>query len=115
MPHSSTVNIPGWRAAARSATLAFLGVLSALVLVSFGSQVIVAPALLPAQWLIARHTGAATSMVFSVFGALLIAEVTWIALGLAYGESATPSVGGLIAAAGLGVGIVFFTTSRPDG
>ena len=72
-----------------------------------------APVLLPAQWLTARHTREATSIAFSALGALLAAEVTWIALALAFGREVSVLVGALVVAAGLVVGFLFFKTSRP--
>ena len=115
MPHSSTVSPAGWRETSAAAALGVVAFFSALVLFSFGGQVIIAPVLLPAQWLIARHTRAATSMAFSVLGALLAAELTWIVLALGFGENATLAVGGLVGAAGMLVGFLFFATSRPAG
>lgn len=113
MPHTSTVNVPGWRGTAASAALMTLAVVSALMLFSFGGQIVVAPALLPAQWLIARHTREAISMAFSSLGALLAAEVTWILLVGSFGSGASLVAGGLAVAAGPVVGFVFFKTSRP--
>ena len=113
MPHISTINIPGWKGTAASAALMVLAVFSALMLFSFGGQIVVAPALLPAQWLIARHTRGAISMAFSSLGALLAAEVTWIALAGSFGSGASLVAGGLVVATGLVVGFIFFRTSRP--
>ncbi|MDJ0497680.1 MAG: hypothetical protein QNJ89_07610 [Acidimicrobiia bacterium] len=113
MPHSGTIKVTGWKGTAGSAALMVLAVFSALMLFSFGGQVIVGPVLLPAQWLIARHTREATSIVFSALGALLAAEVTWIALATAFGQEASVLVRGLVVAAGLVVGFVFLKTSRP--
>ena len=72
-----------------------------------------APVLLPAQWLTARHTREATSIVFSALGALLAAEVTWIALADTLGDGASALVGGMVVGAGLVVGLLFYKTSRP--
>lgn len=113
MPHGSTINITGWRGTVGSVALMVLAVFSVLMLFSFGGQVNVAPALLPAQWLIARHTRAATSMAFSVLGAALAAEATWMALAVVLGEGASVWVGGLVLAGGLVAGFLFFETSRP--
>ena len=113
MPHSSTVSTDGWRGTAAAASLGILAVFSAVVLFSFGAQVIVAPALLPAQWLIARHTRGVTSMMFSALGALLAAELVWIATSLFQGEGVSTLVGVTVVAAGLLAGFVFFKTSRP--
>lgn len=90
-----------------------LGAFSALILASFGGQLIFAPALLPAQWHIARNTSGLTSIVFSALGAALSVEVTWIGLGLLASWSGSMAVGGLVVAVGVLVGIFFFRTSRP--
>ncbi|MCP4304120.1 MAG: hypothetical protein GY788_04395 [bacterium] len=90
-----------------------LGAFSALILASFGGQLIFAPALLPAQWHIARTTSGMTSMVFSTLGAALSAEVSWIGLGLLASWSGSAVAGGLVVIVGVVVGIFFFRTSRP--
>ena len=113
MPQSSTVNIAGWKSTAVSTTLLVLAVFSALMLFSFGGQVIIAPVLIPAQLFIARHTRGTTSMAFSVLGALLTAELVWIVLVLVLKEGLTTMVGGLIFMAGAGAGFLFFRASRP--
>ena len=106
-------NPAGWRGLLVQGALVLIAAFSALILFSFGGQVIVAPALLPAQWLIARNMRGAISMVFSVLGALLAAEVAWIALALVAGDGAPPVLVGLLLVAGLGVGLLFFKASRP--
>lgn len=88
-----------------------LGVFSLLILVSFGGQVMVAPVLLPVQWLIARHTSGWTSMAFSVLGVLLTVEVIWLGWILAVGDGTAALVGGSFVA--IGSGVVFFRISRP--
>ncbi len=90
-----------------------MGLFSVLILFSFGGQVIVAPALLPAQWLIARHTRGKASLAFSVLGALLLAEVVWLILALVIGDGAAVGLGILVAAIGVAAGVAFFFTSRP--
>lgn len=115
MAHSNTLPLGGWRTLAVQFVLLVVGAFSILILFSFGGQVIVAPALLPAQWLIARNAVGAVSVAFSVLGALLVAEVAWLAFALALpvaeaGSLATALVG-LVLAAGLGV--LFYWTSRP--
>ena len=113
MPQSSIMNIAGWRSTTIATTLVVLAVFSALMLFSFGGQLIVAPFLIPAQWLIARRTQGTTSIVFSVLGALLVGELVWIVLAIIVGEGATAMVGALIFLAGLGAGFLFFRASRP--
>jgi len=88
-----------------------LGGFSALMLVSFGGQVIVAPVLLPVQCLVSRHTSGWVSMTFSVLGALLTAEVIWLGWALLVGDRTTALIGGSVVA--LGSGAVFFWISRP--
>ncbi len=90
-----------------------LGVFSVVILASFGGQLVVAPALLPAQWHIARRTSGLTSGVFSVLGAALAAEIVWITLGLLASWSGSSLVGVLVALLGALVGILFFRNSRP--
>lgn len=113
MPPSSTANVAGWRGTLTSTALLVVAIFSALMLFSFGGQLIVAPALLPAQWLIARHTGGAASMTFSVLGGLLAAELVWIVLAVVLGGEVSLLGGALVVTAGLAAGFVFFRTSRP--
>ena len=96
-------------------SLLVIGAFSALMLFSFGGQIAVAPALLPAQWFIARNTPGAASMVFSVLGALLTAEVFWIGLAITVGDGALPLLNPLIPAGGAAAGLAFFRISRPGG
>ena len=113
MPHSSTVNVARWKGTAASTTLLIVAIFSALMLFSFGGQIIVAPALLPAQWLIARHTTGAASMTFSVLGGLLAAELVWIVLAVLLDGAVSLLSGVLLVTAGLAAGFWFFRTSRP--
>jgi hypothetical protein len=117
MGHSTTANLGGMRAFAVQFGLLIVGGFSVLILFSFGGQVIVAPALLPAQWLIARNTGGRISMAFSILGAVLVAEVAWLAFALAVaGEEGGSLVVGLVGlAVAVGGGVLFFRTSRPPG
>jgi hypothetical protein len=84
---------------------------SALILFSFGGQVIVAPALLPIQWLVARHTAGWVSRTFSVLGALLTTEVIWLGWALVAGDGVVALIGGIVVA--VGAGVVFYRISRP--
>ncbi len=90
-----------------------LGVFSVMILASFGGQLVVAPALLPAQWHIARRTSGLTSGVFSLLGATLTAEIVWISLGLLASWSGSSLVGVLVALLGTLAGVFFFKSSRP--
>ena len=115
MAHSNTSHLGGWRAFVIQIGLLVVGAFSILILFSFGGQVIVAPALLPAQWMIARNTTGPLSMSFSILGALLVAEVGWLAMALALpvAEDGSLVVGlvGLVIA--VGIGVLFYWSSRP--
>jgi hypothetical protein len=113
MPQSNAVDVAGWRGTVTSTALLVVAIFSALMLFSFGGQIIVAPALLPAQWLIARHTKGTASMMFSVLGGLLAAELVWIALAVVLGGTVSLLSGILVVVAGLAAGFLFFRTSRP--
>ena len=93
--------------------LLVVGGFSLLILFSFGGQLVVAPALLPAQWLIARHTLGTVSIAFSVLGALLVAEVTWLVMALVIGDGVFDILGVLLAVLAVAAGLVFFRSSRP--
>jgi len=86
---------------------------SVVILFSFGGQLIVAPALLPAQWVIARHARGYISMAFSILGAVLVAEVVWLILGLAIGDGAVFLLGIGAMVLGVAAGLGFFYSSRP--
>ncbi|MDJ0665153.1 MAG: hypothetical protein QNJ75_11365 [Acidimicrobiia bacterium] len=110
MEHSSIVDLAGWRSLIIQLGLIAVGVLSILILFSFGGQLIVAPGLLPAQWLIARHSDGWVSSLFAVLGSLLAAEVLLICAVLVLGDGLVgPSVGVLF---GLVAAMLFFRTSR---
>jgi hypothetical protein len=115
MAQSGTANLGGLRPFAIQLGLLIVVGFSVLILFSFGGQVIVAPALLPAQWIIARKTSGRISMAVSTLGAVLVAEVAWLAfaLSLPVEEGGSFAIGlvGLVLA--VGSGVVFFRTSRP--
>jgi hypothetical protein len=91
--------------------LLVLGAFCVLTLFSSGGQLVVAPVLLPVQWLIARSTSGWASRSFSILGALLLAEVVLVGPTLLIGESpAALVVGLLLAVAGA---VIFYRTSRP--
>lgn len=92
------------------AGLLILGVFSVLILFSFGGQVVVAPALLPAQWMIARDATGWVSVAFSILGAILAAEFVYLVLALIVGETPTTVVIG--APAALAAGVAFYLSSR---
>jgi hypothetical protein len=109
MEHSTIADMAGWRSLAIQFALVGVGLLSILILFSFGGQLMVAPALLPMQWLLARHTDGWVSNVFSLLGALLIAEIVLLAAGLLFGESLVAAGAG--AALGIAGAVVFYRTS----
>ena len=109
----ATANLDGWRGLLAYTGLLLTAAFSIVVLFSFGGQVMVAPALLPIQWLVARHTRGFVSVLFSVLGGLLAAEVAWIALAVVIGEDVSAFLVATILAAGLAAGWVFFKISRP--
>ena len=110
MEHSSIADMTGWRSLAIQVGLGAVGVFSFVILFSFGGQLIVAPALLPVQWLLARHTDGWVASAFSILGALLVFEVLLVGAGLVLGDNG----GAVVAGTGLGLlgAIVFFRTSR---
>jgi hypothetical protein len=94
--------------------LALLGVFSVLILFSFGGQLIVAPALLPAQWIIARNTDGWPSTLFSVLGSLLLAEVTWLGFAVLLDAGTQPlAIDYVLVFGAVVAGVLFFRTSRP--
>lgn len=111
---ASTATAPNSRIVLNQVGLVVVGGFSTLILLSFGGQLIVAPALLPAQWLIARNTQGATSVVFSILGAALTTELAWITLGLVAGSGDLPvPVVGILMLVGIGIGVLFYRHSRP--
>ncbi len=110
MAHSNTATLGGWGAFVVQVGLLVVGGFSVLILFSFGGQVVVAPALLPAQWMIARDTSGWVSVLFSVLGAVLLAEVLYLGFALVVGESPVAvALGVPVAVAG---GYLFYRTSR---
>jgi hypothetical protein len=94
--------------------LVLLGGFSVLILFSFGGQLIVAPALLPAQWVIARNTHGWPSIWFSVLGSLLVAEVTWLGFAVLLDAGSQPlAIDYLLVFAAVVAAVLFFRTSRP--
>lgn len=112
MAQSDTMSRLGWRAMVAVIGLGLLGALSVVTLFSYGGQAVVAPALLPTQWLIARHTGGWVSIFFASVGALLTVEVVWLGLLLVTGDGAPVSAAVAIVPAGVAVGWLFFWTSQ---
>ncbi len=109
MEHSTIVDMAGWRSLAIQLALVAVGLFSVVILFSFGGQLIVAPALLPMQWLLARHTDGWVGKAFSLLGAVLLAEVLLLGIGLLLGESVVAAtIAGAVAIAGA---VVFYTTS----
>ena len=112
MEHSTIADLSGFRALAVQIGLVVVGMFSFVILFSFGGQLVVAPGLLPAQWLLARHTDGWVATSFSVLGALLVFEVVLIGLPLVLGDSPAAVVVGVTF--GLLAGIGFYRTSRAE-
>lgn len=110
MAHSDTATFGGWRSVVVQTGLLLVGAFSVVILFSFGGQVVVAPALLPAQWMIARDTSGWVSTTFAVLGALLTAEVVYLVSALIFGENPVTVAMGVPVA--LGAGLLFYRSSR---
>jgi len=110
MELSTGVSNGGWRVLVTQVGLLILGGVSFIILFSFGGQVVVAPALLPAQWLVARSTSGWVSKTFSILGVFLLLEVVPLAVVILVGESAPVWIGGVVVAA-MG-GAAFYRTSQ---
>lgn len=103
----------GPRALAIQVGLVATGLFSFVILFSYGGQLIVAPALLPVQWLISRHSDGWVATVFSILGSLLAFEVLLAGAVLLLGDSVAVVVSGAVL--GLAGGLVFYRTSRDRG
>ena len=110
MEHSSIADMAGWRSLAVQLGLVAVGALSVAILFSFGGQLIVAPGLLPVQWMIARHSDGWVATLFAVLGALLSAEVLVIATPLLLEDGVAAASIGI--ATGLAAALAFLMTSR---
>ncbi len=95
----------GPAAAAWWAFRGILAVVGTIALVGFGGQVVLAPVLLPLEWVAARLSGRIGRVVFVVLLALLAGEVAWILAALWLEPVSTPAVavglGGLAGAGAL--------------
>ncbi len=103
----------GWRSLVVQLGLIAVGLVSVVILFSFGGQLIVAPGLLPAQWLIARHSDGWVSTAFALLGAVLTAEVLLIGTPLLLGDGVVGAMVGVVT--GLAAATAFFKTSRRKG
>jgi hypothetical protein len=110
MEHSTIADMAGWRSLAIQLGLAAVGVFSFVMLFSFGGQLIVAPALLPVQWLVARNTDGWVAKAFSLLGSALLAEVVYLGVLVMIGESLAIVLLG--AAVALAAAAVFYRTSQ---
>jgi hypothetical protein len=110
MEHSTIADLAGFRALAVQAGLVVVGVMSFVILFSFGGQLVVAPGLLPAQWILARHTDGWVATAFSVLGSLLLFEVAVIALPFVFGDAPAGVAAAVVC--GLLGALVFYHTSR---
>ncbi len=113
MEHSSIADMAGLRALAIQLGLVGVGVFSVAILFSLGGQFIVAPALLPVQWVIARHSDGWVATLFSTLGSLLLLEVVLAGTVLIFGDSMIGVAAGVLL--GLGGGLFFYRTSRDRG
>ena len=109
MGHSSIVDMAGWRSLLIQVGLVAVGALSVVILFSFGGQLVVAPALLPVQWLLARHTDGWVARAFAVLGTLLAFEVVFLVTALLLGDGGRAALSGT--ALGLVAAIAFFRTA----
>ncbi len=108
MEHSNIVDMAGWRSLVIQMGLIAIGVFSFVMLFSLGGQLIVAPALLPMQWLVARNTDGWVSRAFSLLGAALLAEVLYLGLLVVAGGGLAVVIAATVAIA---AGVVFYRTS----
>jgi hypothetical protein len=110
MELSTNLNMDGWQASFIRIGLVVLGGFSIVILASFGGQVIAAPGLLPAQWLVARATHGWVSKLFAILGGLLLLEVVPFGAVVVLGESNLVWIGGFVVAV---VGaLAFYRTSQ---
>ncbi len=111
MGHSDAIAQTGWRALVVQVGLLVVSVFSVMILFSRGSQLVVAPALLPAQWLIARHSRGMVSLVFRILGGLLVVEVVWLTFALL--TSNGTALVGLGVPGSLLAGYLYYRSARP--
>jgi len=110
MELSTVNNTDGWRALVAQVGLVVLAGFSLVILVSFGGQFVVAPGLLPVQWMVARRTEGWVSRTFAVLGGLLLLEVVPLGAAVLLGDSLPVWLIGLaVAIAGFAA---FYRTSR---
>ncbi len=110
MEQSSLVDLAGIRALAVQFTLAGIAVLSIAALFSFGGQLVAAPALLPVQWFLARHTDSWVATSFAVLGGLLTAEVMLIGFVMLVGDGVTTVLLGVVV--GSAAGLTFYRSAK---
>lgn len=83
---------------------------AALTLVSFGGQIVLAPLLIPALWMVARRSGTAGRLGFGALAVLLAAEFAWI-IGYWIGGESVAAGGGFVGGGATLWG--FLSTVRP--
>lgn len=89
-----------------------LGVASVVALLSFGGQIVLAPLLVPLQWIAAKRSTEIVRALFNVLAALLMAEF-FVIVGYALSRNdVAAGVGGLLLAAIATV--AFYRTTRPS-
>ena len=85
-------------------------VVSVIALLSFGGQLILAPVLIPLQWLAARAADRNGRIVFTFLASLLMFEVGWM-LGYLATSNPALSVVGAVAAGGATAILVYRTAA----
>ena len=85
-----------------------LFVISVAALLSFGAQIYFLPFLIPAQWLVARHSHRAAHALFTLLASLLVAEVGGM-IGYELAADRAVAIGVVI---GVVIGALFFHTSK---
>lgn len=108
MEQRNVAGMTGWRSGTAQLGLIAVGIFSILILFFRGEQLIVAPGLLPVQWLIARHSAGWVSSSFAVIGSLLMAEVMLIGAPLLLGDGIVGAAVGVVT--GLIAAMLFFWT-----
>lgn len=83
---------------------------SLVALVSFGGQLILAPFLIPTQWLAARRSELPGRVLFTTLAGLLVGELGWMAGYVIAGDTAAMILGA--ASAAIAAALLFTTTAH---
>lgn len=81
-----------------------------MALVSFGGQLILAPFLIPTQWLAARRSELPGRVLFTTLAGLLVGELGWMAGYVIAGDTAAMILGA--ASAAIAAALLFTTTAH---